>query len=265
MPIRDPDSLALLRQQIARIERHSGSQDDRPQLSTGFETIDAHLNGGLRRGSVHEVFGAGSDRPVAVKPSRFVASILSGSSGQIVWITSTALDLHLAGLVQSGLSPGRLIIVQARPDSMLGLCEDVLREPGVGAMVADLDMPLTLTASRRLQLAAEYGNGIGFLLHRETGRSTPSASACATRWRIRGAASSVVPFGASTGTGTIPLGPEHWTIDLLRQRAGRAASWTFEAPCHAPHAFALAPVLAHRSMAAPASHLSLVSPGAACA
>ncbi|MCP1232077.1 hypothetical protein [Acetobacter indonesiensis] len=67
------------------------------------------------------------------------------------------------------------------------LCEDILREKGLLALVAELDTPLTLTTSRRLQLAAETGRVTGFLLHRPAHRQRDRPlppSACHTRWRI---------------------------------------------------------------------------------
>ncbi|MBB2156655.1 damage-inducible mutagenesis protein [Gluconacetobacter diazotrophicus] len=244
------ETMALLREQIARIERRSTVSDAARHLRTGLPDVDRHLGGGLPCGVVHEFYGAGSDLRVAAKPSRFVASILADTEGQIVWISGRYLDLHLAGIGAAGLDAGRVICIETRSENVPGLCEDILRERAVAAVVADLDVPLSLTASRRLQLASEAGGTTGFLLHREsappeTGRLPPSA--CQTRWRVRGSPC-VLPFSASTAL--LPLGPERWTIDLLRQRGGGPASWSCEISAHAPsHYLPLASVLAHGPMA----------------
>ncbi|MFT9089449.1 MAG: damage-inducible protein [Gluconacetobacter sp.] len=244
------ETMELLRGQIARIERRSKVSDAARHLRTGLADVDRHLGGGLPCGVVHEFYGAGSDLRVAAKPSRFIASILADSEGQIVWISGRYLDLHLAGIRAAGLDAGRVICIETRPENVPGLCEDILRERAVAAVVADMDAPLSLTASRRLQLASEAGDTTGFLLHREsapsdTGRLPPSA--CQTRWRVRGEPC-VLPFAASP---SLPaLGPERWTIELLRQRGGRSASWSCEIPPYVtPHHLPLAPVLAHGSMA----------------
>jgi protein ImuA len=263
------ETMELLREQIARIERrHSGTRSaDGRFISTGSAEVDQHLQGGLLRGSVHEFCGAGSDRRVAAKPSRFVASILARSCGQVVWISGRYLDLHLAGIRAAGLNPGCLICVETRAEDVAGLYEEVLRERGVTAVVADLDAPLSLTASRRLQLAAESGGTTGFLLHRESAppdeRKLPP-SACQTRWRIR-AEPCVLPF--PTVSGRLPvLGPERWQVELLRQRGGRSATWLFEIPDYVPsHPLPVAPVLAHGSLASSESAGPHFGIGTACA
>jgi len=189
----DPDTLTLLREQIHRIERCFGNGTPPPVQPTGFAAIDAHLGGGLERGAVHELFGAGCDPPVAVKPSRFVASILAAATGQVIWISDPSLNLHPAGLHQgriaSRASHLRRGTQRGNPWAMR---EDVLRKRGVGAVVADLSTPMTLTASRRLQLAAEHGQGLGFL------------RACATRWRVRAAPCASL-YDGETGGGSLRM------------------------------------------------------------
>lgn len=261
------ETMELLREQIARIERRSRVSDAAHHLRTGLSDVDRHLGGGLPCGVVHEFYGAGSDLRVAAKPSRFIASILADTEGQIVWISGRYLDLHLAGIRPAGLDAGRVVCIETRPENVPGLCEDILRERAVTAIVADLDTALSLTASRRLQLAAEAGSTTGFLLHREAapsdiGRLPPSA--CQTRWRIRGEPC-VLPFSASTAP--LPLGPERWTIELLRQRGGRSASWSCEIPPYVtPHHLPLAPGLAHGPMApAQSGRAGRVGTGAAYA
>ena len=250
--IQHGETMELLREQIARIERRPRLRDETCHLPTGFAEIDRHLGGGMACGVVHEFYGAGSDLRVAAKPSRFVASILSGGSGHIVWVSGRYLDLHLAGIRAAGLDAGRVICIEAGTENVPGLCEDVLRERTVTAVVADLDAPLSLTVSRRLQLAAEAGDTTGFLLHRESAPSNAGrlpASAFQTRWRIRGAPC-VLPFSSPAATPVPTLGPERWTIDLLRQRGGESASWSYEIPSHGtPNYLSLAPSLAHGSLA----------------
>lgn len=134
---------------------------------------------------MHEFFGAGSDRQVSAKPSRFVASVLARTTGAVIWIGEEHLDLCVAGVEQAGLNPGRLICVTATQASFVELCEAVLREPGVAAVVADSRAAPDLNATRRLQLAAHERGATGFLLYRSTFLGS-GASRClsATRWKI---------------------------------------------------------------------------------
>ncbi|GBR00122.1 protein imuA [Acetobacter nitrogenifigens DSM 23921 = NBRC 105050] len=214
----NPDMMALLRDQVARLERRSGRHADTIKLATGYDEIDDHLVGGLLRGAVHEFVGGQHDQGSCTRPARFAASILSRHPGRIVWLSASRFDLHAAGLQNAGLDAGRLICVEATPETIQGLCEDILRERGVLALVADLDAPLTLTASRRLQLAAEAGGVTGMLLHRLPKGGTLPASASFTRWQI-GASPSVLLVQGSSGLPT--LGAARWPFFLLAFRVFR--------------------------------------------
>lgn len=260
------DTVALLREQIARLERRHGAGDEAVSFATGVDALDGHLGGGLLCGAVHEFQSSGADRQTAARATRLVASILARQRGQVVWISGGPPDLNGDALRATGFCPGRLIVVETNHGDVAGLCEDVLRERGVAAVVAELHAPLSLTASRRLQLAAEAGGVTGFLLHRAAfGRTaqTLPASACQTRWRVHAApgVSRTVPFLC-----TPLVGPARWRLDLLRQRGGRAGSWLLEISDDAPHSLRLAPALAHGSVATPASrNLDPVWSGALCA
>lgn len=234
------DTLALLRDEIRRMERHHAATEVNAHLSTGLTALDERLGGGLNPGRVHEFLGTGCDRVFLARPTRFIAHILSRTTGQIVWLAAHHLNLHGIGLQNAGLAPGRLICVQSETRDLLPLCEDILREPGVTALVCDLCVPLTLTASRRLQLAAESSGTTGFLLRPTPNGALPPPSACDTRWRI-GAARPV-------SSGSV-IGPEQWRIELLRSRDGQPFTWTYGLPCHATDPLDLASSVAHGSVA----------------
>jgi len=265
------DTLAPLREQVTRIERRHAPGHSASRLATGIGNLDAAIGGGLVRGGVHEFVGTGADRAFGVRPTRFIASLLARIPGHIVWVRGAAPDLCLEGLRQLGLSPGRLVLVETEPDEVASLCEDVLRERGVLAMVADLAGPLTLIASRRLQLAAERGVVTGFLVHQAT-RGTASAlppSACQTRWRI-GSVASVLPCSTlsrrSPAQSPTP-GHARWQLELLRQRGGPSGTWLTEiADDDTTLSLRLAADVADRSVASPSSRpRRLVGSGAACA
>jgi protein ImuA len=129
----------------------------------------------------------------------------------VAWIGSRD-DLFAPGLSALGLAPERLIVVRARArDARLWALEEALRSPGLAAALAEVDR-LTLTQSRRLQLAAEAKGVTAFLLRPLAACDAPSAAV--TRWRI-----TALP-GITPG-----WGPPHWQVELFRCRGGRTGSW----------------------------------------
>jgi protein ImuA len=141
------------------------------------------------------------------------------AAGHAVWIGPRG-DLFAPGLAALGLAPERLIVVRARGrDAILWALEEALRSPGLAAARAEVER-LDLTASRRLQLAAE-AQGVTALLLRpplERPGALAGASAAATRWRI-----GALP-GAGAGGGR-ELGPPAWRVELFRCRGGRTGVW----------------------------------------
>ena len=91
-------------------------------------------------------------------------------------------------LAQAGLAPDRVIYVEAGDDrTVLACMEEGLRHGGLGAVVAEVAR-LSMTASRRLQLAAEGTGAIGIALRRWR-RQTEATdfgqpTAAMTRWRV---------------------------------------------------------------------------------
>ena len=88
---------------------------------------------------------------------------------------------------QAGLSADRVIYVEARdPKTVLLVMEESLRHTGLAAVVGEIDGQIGLTASRRLQLAAEKSGVMGLLLRRPRRKADDIASeptAARTRWR----------------------------------------------------------------------------------
>jgi protein ImuA len=205
--------LERLRARLARLEvvGRSGGV-----LPLGLPGIDRALpGGGLARGCLHELCGA-PDQGAALGFAAVLLGRLMAAGGHVVWIGSRN-ELFGPGLAELGLAPERLIVVRARPvAARLWALEEALRSPGLAAALAEVDQ-LSLTQSRRLQLAAET-KGVTALLLRPLGAgATPSAAA--TRWQIEAA-----PSEAADGPRRAS-GRPHWRIDLCRCRGGRTGSW----------------------------------------
>jgi protein ImuA len=108
--------------------------------------------------------------------------------------------------------------------SVLACFEEGLRHGGLGAVVAEVAR-LPMTASRRLQLAAEDSDTIGIALrrwHRQTEASDfGQPTAAVTRWRV-----SALPSAPLTVEG---VGRPRRLIELIRCRAGESADFELEA------------------------------------
>jgi hypothetical protein len=76
------------------------------------------------------------------------------NEGAVLWCV-TRQDLFAPVLAQAGLAQDRVIYVEAGDEkSVLACFEEALRHHKLGAVVAEVSR-LSMTASRRLQLAAE--------------------------------------------------------------------------------------------------------------
>jgi protein ImuA len=203
-----------LRARLARLEMlgRSGSA----VVALGLPGIDGVLpGGGLPRGCLHELCGA----PAHGAALGFAAALLGrlmADGGHVVWIGPRD-ELFGPGLAELGLAPERLIVIRARRrEARLWALEEALRSPGLAAALAEVDQ-LSLTQSRRLQLAAESKGVSALLLRPPQAGATPSAAA--TRWRIAAAPS------ATAGGPRRVSGQPHWRVDLVRCRGGRTGSW----------------------------------------
>lgn len=207
-PLNRAAVLAALRARVARLEGMGRAQND-----LGAIPVCDGLplpGGGLARAAVHEV--------LAITPgcgAAFCAVLLARTGGTVLWIASgrDALLAWPPGLARCGLDPAELVIVRAeRWADALWAMEEALRCPAVtGALLAidsgEAGGRLDLTATRRLQLAAEAGGALGLLLRPEA--ASAEHTAAVTRWRVG---------SLSAGHG---LDDPRWELELLRARGGR--------------------------------------------
>lgn len=234
------DVLAALRTRIRRIEG-AGGEGGRT-LPFGVEAVDGHLpDGGLPLGCLHAVAAA---EPGA--GTGFAAALLARlatSKTPALWILR-GRDLYAPGLAAYGLTPDRLVAVRAvRAVDALWAMEEALRCSALSAVLGELE-GVDLTASRRLQLAAESSGVTGFLLdsgaaasggrnwrtggRRMEGQRAEGLSAAVTRWRLDAVPSldeeeDAAPYPAGGPPG---LGMPRWSVALERCRGGRPGHWT---------------------------------------
>jgi protein ImuA len=225
-----------LRARIRRLEGAAGRQ--RTVLPFGIKAIDRHLpGGGLALGALHEVAGGGNGAINGAAAALFAAGIAARAGGKVLWCI-TRPDLFAPALAQAGLVPDRVIYVEAG-EAVLACFEEGLRHGGLGAVVAEVAR-LSMTASRRLQLAAESSNTIGIAIRRwrrpaeaaDFGQPTASV----TRWRVSALPATRLPVPG--------VGRARWQLELIRCRAGESADFEVEA-CDAKGRLALPAELVH--------------------
>jgi hypothetical protein len=98
----------------------------------------------------------------------FTAGIAARTAGKVLWCV-TRSDLFAPAIEQAGLPPGRVSYVEAGDEKSVLACFEEGFRGGFGAVIAEI-VRVSMTASRRLQLAAEK-------LRRYRHRHSPLASA----------------------------------------------------------------------------------------
>ena len=206
-----------------------------PVCPVGLAAIDESLPaGGLSRSGVHEVAGPVEGRGdgaamgfVLALAGRFAGMPETATTGGriAIWIGPHD-DLFAPALAPFGLNASALIRVRARGKGLLWALEEALRSGAAAAVVADCD-GVDLTASRRLQLAAEAGRTPALLLRRRLMRHDGSDAGAApiaahTRWMV----TSLGSIAETTAFGPVPgVGHAAWRLELVRSRGGRPGCW----------------------------------------
>jgi protein ImuA len=205
----------------------AAKRSQRPALGFGLAAIDDHLPDHGLRSALHEVAGAGPETEHGAAAALFVAGILAPCQGPVLWVQEWP-DLFAPALAGVGLPPARVIYLEAGGQTLVAM-EEGLRAESLAGVVGETAARLTLTASRRLQLAAETSGVPAFVLRRSRRFDDPRLSepnAATTRWRIAALPAPPPVLHAPAVPG---LGRALWRVDLIRCRGGAAASWIVEA------------------------------------
>ena len=221
-PRSDP-ALVALRHRIAAIEGDHG-----PPLAAlpfGIADVDSRLpGGGLALGALHEIAGGGNGAVDGAAAALFSAGVAARTKGKILWCI-TRPDLFAPAIAQAGLASDRVIYLEAGDDKTVLACmEEGLRHGSLAAVVADVAR-LSMTASRRLHLAAKTSGTTGIALRRWRRQADVSdfgqPTAAMTRWRVSVLPSSPLPVPG--------VGRARWLVELLRARAGESFDLELEA------------------------------------
>lgn len=209
-------AIAELRERIRHLE--GPAHRARRVLPFGLAAIDDRLpGGGLALGGLHEVADGAGGAADGAAAALFAAGIAARTRGRVLWAV-TRQDLFAPALAQAGLAAERVVFVEAGDEKTLLACfEEGLRHGGLGAVVGEA-AHLSMTASRRLQLAAERSGAIGIAIRRRR-RGAESdidafgqPTASVTRWRVSALPSAPLPVPG--------IGRTRWRLALVRCRGG---------------------------------------------
>jgi protein ImuA len=151
---------------------------------------------------VHEAGGPGRRSFAVLQAARM--------KGLVIWVQPAHVtELPMPWSLPQRLA-NRLILLRAPNETeLLWSVEESLRSTAPALVIAEPQKPLSLTAGRRLQLAAEAGRTTGLMLIREGGGS----NATETRWHCAPAAD------AERRDSTL----QDWTLN--KNKKGTLASW----------------------------------------
>lgn len=155
----------------------------------------------LRKRRTHECCGAGA--------TAFAAVCCGMADGQVIWASEGWRSERINPLgLGAFCDPSRLLLVSSKDQNeLLAVAEEALRSGAVPLVVMELGKPLTLTAGRRLQLAASAGAATGLSLIPEG----MGSNATETRWRCE-------PL-AGVADSTL------WRWSLIKNKSGTLAAW----------------------------------------
>jgi len=153
----------------------------------------------LAKGRVHEVMGDSADMFAILTASRL--------TGPIIWV---GLSRDIGSLAPTALQDyidlARVIFTEGISRSeVLWAAEQALRARCASCVIVELSAGPNLRESRRLQVAAQDGGGVGIILIH--GRA--QTSACETRWHCAANKS----------------GENTWVWSLTKNRRGELGAW----------------------------------------
>ncbi len=235
------ERIALLRQRVAALEAQGSPFVPWPQTGAASRPapdLFERLAQNLGRGNLAEAAPA-RPRDAGAAAGFCCALALRAAAARpnakIVWIVEdmAAREIGLPygkGLEAAGLDPARLIFARTRgAKETLWAMEEALKSRAAAVVAESWIAPWAydLTASRRLQLAARRGGGLGLLLLlRACGQAGRMNSAAQMRFEV-----AAPPPPAPDPESRPPLpGPLGWRLRIAKARAGFADLGEIDSP-----------------------------------
>jgi len=217
--------IAQLQQEILQMQGftpHSGNS-----VRLGLGPLEAAFpNGVFPTAAVHE-FMCHSIEEIAATEG-FIAAIVAAfmkSDMVCIWISKSP-HLFPPSLTALGITPDRIIFIRLKREvDVLWALEEALKCEGIAAVIGELK-DISLTASRRFQLAVEKSHVTGIII-RQYPRDL-NTNACTARWNIS-------PRPSELQERMPGIGYPRWNVELQKVRNGKPGVWLLE---HAAGKFA---------------------------
>jgi protein ImuA len=230
--------IARLEGQLPQLDRGRGRGQD---WTFDVSDIDAHLSpNGLARFGLHDISpGSYGEVPAAMRFTLAMALRRLSDPAErrpLLWCRLAREvreygNLYGHGVEFMGLARHRFVTVTLkRPMDALWVAEEALKSGALAMVITDADARATsLTATRRLSLAAQAGKSAGLVVF-----TTPNSGATSshTRWMVSASRSQPPPYDAHAP------GRPTWNLELVRARSGKPGAWIVEWQ-NAPHRFNL--------------------------
>jgi protein ImuA len=168
--------IEALREAISRLEG-TARPPKAPSFPSGWAALDAALpDGGFRGGTLVEWLADGAGTGAATLALQAACRACRSGGGLVV--VDRSREFYPPAAIRLGIEPTQLIVVHPAGKADHDWAVDQsLRCLAVAATVAWPDAPrgmLDVRTFRRLQLAAEEGGGLGFLIRPAAARPLPS-------------------------------------------------------------------------------------------
>ncbi len=171
--------------------------------ATGIPALDTLLpDGGFRSGTLVEWLAESTASGVGFLALLSARSLLQ--DGKILVVLDRDTTFYPPAAIAWGIAPQQMIVVRPKnPTEELWALEQCLQSAGVAISLCRLEHA-TSCVLRRLQLAAEHGGGLGFLLRPLSARGQPAWS------DVRLLVTPLVSLPSS----------RRWRVELVRCRRG---------------------------------------------
>ncbi|CAL1692678.1 hypothetical protein MMB232_02859 [Brevundimonas subvibrioides] len=214
--------LVALRAGLAKLDRSRPARVRAARSSGDHDLLDR-----LEPRAVHDLYADTPADAVALNAFGLGLAVKAAGGRPIVWAIHRLVETetgtpHGPGLHEMGIRPRDVLLVRANDiQTLLAVGEEALRSPAVGAVLLSAwgeAKAMTLTASRRLSLAAQAGTATLFLAR---AGAVPAPSAALTRWSVGASPSTPLEAGAP--------GRPSFSATLLRHRGGvEPRTWIME-------------------------------------
>jgi hypothetical protein len=175
-----------LQKAVADLER---GQTVRKTHGLDHDVLDSALQGGLERGALHELTGAGAMlwlSQLKISPLSNWVWLSIEKRNERAMIIPYGAGIKGASSDGFGLNPQRLLWVQLwDAKALCQVAGEILGDEATSLLIIACHEPLSLSTARKLHLAARQSNSLCFILDmRFSKNQTPICSNAMTRWAI---------------------------------------------------------------------------------